>query len=255
MQGQIIDVDGQLRWEVEKTVPFEILQGQEPLSDNADEAIVLMHATSSNPMSNTMRCKGFIGTILVFALIDNGLTHSFVNPSVLQAQHYQIVSTNPIIVMVANGERRVTDSKCEALQFSIQGFEFHHNLRILLVRGYDVILGMDWLSKLSPMKIDWNQQWMKFNQEPDTVKLQVKGEDSVLNCCEAVELSSEWRPHFVLLIAQIWLYEGQQIKRIRYLWNWMKCCKSLLLCLRLSLNYLLKELWIIPLLYFQILNL
>jgi Retroviral aspartyl protease len=89
----------------------------------------------------------------VFALIDSGSTHSFVNPAVLQGQSYHIVNTNPMVVMVANENKMVTDSKCEALLFSIQNHEFKHDLRVLSVKGYDVILGLDWLSKLDHMRI------------------------------------------------------------------------------------------------------
>jgi Retroviral aspartyl protease len=111
--------------------------------EDTEEAIVSMHATSSKPVYNTMKFKGVIGHVPVSALLDSGSTHSFVNPLVLHENTHQITSTNPMIVMVANGERMVTDSKCEALQFSIQGHDFQHDLRVLPVKGYDVILGLD----------------------------------------------------------------------------------------------------------------
>jgi Retroviral aspartyl protease len=181
----------------------------EETQENTEEVIVLMHATSNNPVSNTMRFKGFIGTVPVFALIDSGSTHSFVNPAVLHTQKHPVISTNPMIVMVANGERMVTDSKCEALQFSIQGIKFHHDMRILPVKGYDVILGLDWLSKLGPMRIDWHHKWVEFNQGNHIVKLQVVEEGSTLSLCEAIELPTEWKPQSEILVAQIWSCEGQ----------------------------------------------
>jgi hypothetical protein len=51
---------------------------------NAEEAIVSMQATTSNPKSSTMKFKGYIGKIPVTALVDSGSTHSFVNPVVLK---------------------------------------------------------------------------------------------------------------------------------------------------------------------------
>jgi hypothetical protein len=44
---------------------------------------VSMHATSSNHVHNFMRFKYMMGTILVFALIDNGITHNFINLTLL----------------------------------------------------------------------------------------------------------------------------------------------------------------------------
>jgi Retroviral aspartyl protease len=104
-----------------------------------------------------MKFKGTIGQVPVFALIDSESTHSFMNLAVLQAQAYHIVSTNPMVVIGANENKMVKDSKCEALLFSIQNYEFKHDLRVLLIKGYDVILGLDWLSKLGPMRIDSQQ--------------------------------------------------------------------------------------------------
>jgi hypothetical protein len=60
-----------------------------------------------------------MGTILVFSLIDNGITHNFINLTLLNEKNYQVVSTNPMIVIVDNGARIVTYSKCEALHFTI----------------------------------------------------------------------------------------------------------------------------------------
>lgn len=79
-----------------------------------------MHATTTNPQINTMRFKGKIGDIHVYVLFDSGSTHSFVDPTMLKGQSCQVVETNPMIIIVANGERMVTDSKYEVLTFIIQ---------------------------------------------------------------------------------------------------------------------------------------
>jgi Retroviral aspartyl protease len=162
-----------------------------------------MHATAKSPVHNTMRFQGVIGKLLMFALIDSDSTHSFVNPSVLQEHIHTIVATNPMVVMVANGDRMVTDSKCEALHFSIQGNEFSHDIMLLPVTGYDVILGLDWLSKFGPMRVDWQNRWVEFNQNGTTIKLQVPPVSAALHQCEAVELSAEWKPQQKILVAQI----------------------------------------------------
>jgi Retroviral aspartyl protease len=106
---------------------------EEGVECSTEETIISMHATSNNPTHNTMRFKGIIRNQPVFALIDSDNTHSFINPGVLQPSSHHVVATNPTMVRVANGERMVTDSKCEALQFSIQGHDFQHDLRILPV--------------------------------------------------------------------------------------------------------------------------
>jgi hypothetical protein len=98
-----------------------------------------------------------IAKIPVCALLDSGSTHSFVNPAVLQGASFKLTQTAPMILKVANGARMVTDTQCEALQFSIQGYQFDKDVRVLDVSGDDMILGLDWLTSLGPMKIDWGK--------------------------------------------------------------------------------------------------
>jgi Retroviral aspartyl protease len=62
---------------------------------------------------------------------------------VLQGVEHQIKETHHLIVIVANGARMVTDSKCTSLQFHLQGHEFQGDFRLLQIKGYDMILGLD----------------------------------------------------------------------------------------------------------------
>jgi Retroviral aspartyl protease len=157
----------------EEEMPMPEKEGWITLEEDtkAEEAIVSMHATTSNPKPSTMKFKGYIGKIPVTALVDSGSTHSFVNPVVLKGQNCQIMETHPMVVMVANGEKMVTDSKCESLLFSIQGTKFNSDLRLLPIQGYDVILGLDWLSQWGDMQINWHDKWLKFQREDQEIKL------------------------------------------------------------------------------------
>jgi Ty3 transposon capsid-like protein len=100
-------------------------------AEMAEEAIVSLYATHSHPQMSTMRFKGQVGLKHVYALLDSGSTHSFVDPTVLVDQKCQIMHTNPLIVMVANGSKMVTDFKYSALNFTLQGHEFTGDLRVL----------------------------------------------------------------------------------------------------------------------------
>lgn len=56
--------------------------------------------------------------------------------------------------------------------WAIQGHSFHTTLKIIPLRGYDVILGMDWLEAHSPMEIHWAEKWLQFNHFQKPVRLQ-----------------------------------------------------------------------------------
>lgn len=49
---------------------------------------------------------------------------------------------------------------------------FTHSLKILPLHSYDLIVGMDWLEKFSPMKVDGKVKWMQIPLGPHTVLLQ-----------------------------------------------------------------------------------
>lgn len=59
-----------------------------------------------------------------------------------------------MIVAAANGQQMTSNTACQDCQFSIQGHEFLQTLRLLDVKGYDVILRADWLYTHSPVGLD-----------------------------------------------------------------------------------------------------
>jgi hypothetical protein len=80
-----------------------------------------------------MKLKGEVVTNkAICALLDSGSTHSFINPVVIDGIKCKLVKTNPMVVMMANGEKMVTDTKCQDLQYTLQGFEFTDNFMLLV---------------------------------------------------------------------------------------------------------------------------
>lgn len=134
----------------------------------AEEAIVSTCATSSNPRLSTMKFKGKIGNRDVYALLDSGSTHSFIHPEVLTGVNCTLSQTIPMVVMMANGDKLVTYTKCEGLTYSLQGYPFTDNLRVLNIQGYDMILSIDWLTQYRPMQVDWLEKWISFEKKGST---------------------------------------------------------------------------------------
>jgi Retroviral aspartyl protease len=130
-QEKILDID--------PIVELDSLPNTEELMLAPEETIVSMHVITNNLKVHTMYFEGFIGQTPILALVDSSNTHNFVNLMVLKGQNYKIIYTHPTIVMVVNENRMVTYFKCESLYFSIQDNEFHGDLRLLPLRGYDVL--------------------------------------------------------------------------------------------------------------------
>lgn len=59
-------------------------------------------------------------------------------------------------------------------QWQCANAQFTNSFKILPLKCYDGILGMDWLSKHSPMQVDWESKWLAFEVNGQSIFLQVE---------------------------------------------------------------------------------
>ncbi|KAJ1702741.1 hypothetical protein LUZ63_002520 [Rhynchospora breviuscula] len=187
----------------DEMVTFE----EEPTSSEPtriEEAVISLFAAKDSKRVRNMKFKGFVGQTPVCALIDSGSTHSFVNPNILYTHQCNISRTDPMSVVVANGNRMMTDSECKGFKFSIQGNEFVKDVRLLDIKGYDLILGLDWLTERGPMMVDWKKGCLKFKSGDKEVKLQVCEEVAEVSMCDTeINLVQERKRGNEVVIAQL----------------------------------------------------
>ncbi|KAJ1685411.1 hypothetical protein LUZ63_016801 [Rhynchospora breviuscula] len=153
--------------------------------ENFEETVISLFAAKDTSRVKNMKFKGFVGQTPVCALIDSGSTHSFVNPNILFSKSFQIFQTAPMSVVVTNGNKMMTDAECKSLKFSIQGNEFIKDMRVLDIKGYDLILGLDWLTDRGPMLVDWKKGCLKFKNGDKEIKLQVCEEIAEVAMCHS----------------------------------------------------------------------
>ena len=97
------------------------------------------------------------GTFLIFSswasvLIDSGASHSFISASFARALDLQISRLDPpMLVDTPVGGRVVIDRVCRDCDLTIQDRTFTFDFIVLDMTGFDVILGMDWLSSVRAM--------------------------------------------------------------------------------------------------------
>jgi hypothetical protein len=56
--------------------------------------------------------------------------------------------------------------------WSVQGYEFHTDLKVLILQNFDMILGMDWLELHSPMKVHWAHKCLAISYASKIVTLE-----------------------------------------------------------------------------------
>jgi hypothetical protein len=107
----------------------------------------------------------------ILILVDSGRTHSFLSSAIASQLTGVQPLAKPVSVKIADGVVVVCDSELPAVEWSVQGYRFHSNLKVLPLGLYDLILGMDWLEAFSPMKINWQQKWMSITYGSQQVLL------------------------------------------------------------------------------------
>ena len=96
---------------------------------------------------HTVRGKILIQSVSVDVLFDSGCTHSFLSSRLVKSLGLQ-TSTLPKTyrVTTATGDREVTTLGVTNLSLDIQGKPYVWNFIVYGIIGFDVLLGMDWLS-------------------------------------------------------------------------------------------------------------
>ncbi|KAJ4756090.1 polyprotein [Rhynchospora pubera] len=183
---------------------------EEMSDDEIEQAVITMFNTMDSKRGKMMKFKGDIGKVPICALLDSGSTHSFVHPDVLQHIQPKLRQTGPMVVTIANGAKMVTDIQCDSLQFRLQGHEFERDMRVLDVQGYDMILGIDWLTSLGPMKVDWGKGEIEFKKEEKEIKLQVQEEKAQIKMYKGkVDIDKEQKKGSEIMLAHIMCMESQ----------------------------------------------
>jgi hypothetical protein len=131
-------------------------------------AVAVTGVESSRSMRSLVKIQGHDVVILV----DSSSSHSFLSTSLAPKLGGESVLPKPLQVKVANGAK--LQCKVQFLQaaWSIQGYQFYTDFKVLPLQHYDMILGYEWLEHFSPMKVHWGAKWMMIPYEHQSAVLQ-----------------------------------------------------------------------------------
>ena len=134
---------------------------------------ISIHILAGGSGHKTFKLKGSLEVKEVLILVDSDSTNYFLDERLVTYLQLQ-VSGAPLIVKVANGERLEFRQLSKPLEWKVHGYEFQHNLNTLKLGSCDMVLGVDWLARYSPIEFDFNKLSMKFRKGKEMVEL--KGE-------------------------------------------------------------------------------
>lgn len=108
----------------------------------------------------TMRFQGELQGKEILVLVNSGSSHTFVSANLASTLSGVSLLNKEVLVQVADGATIQCSSQLVNAKWSVQGCSFCTNMKVLPLEHYDLIVGMDWLEKFSPMKVHWKQKWM-----------------------------------------------------------------------------------------------
>ena len=88
---------------------------------------------------------------------------------------YQLVS--PFSEIVGNGDCITSKAICPNVIWGINQHKFRFDLKDMELRGWDIILGVDWMVHFSPITFDFHQLRISMYHEGEVIHLQGKAED------------------------------------------------------------------------------
>ncbi|GKA73965.1 ty3-gypsy retrotransposon protein, partial [Tanacetum coccineum] len=153
----------------------EVTAAEEEAMESGDISILNSLVGHGSPRS--LQLWGKIGDTRVHILIDNGSTHNFIRPDVVERLRVPLQATKVFKVYIGSGETLMCESVCSQVTLHVQGLDLKVDLYVLPMRGPDVVLGIQWLQQLGKVTHDYAQQVMEFTLL-DT-KYTLKGDESL----------------------------------------------------------------------------
>ena len=157
-------------------------------SDDSDSDLMVLSAEtqSSSKVARAIRLNCQVAGRKVVFLLDSGSSHSFLSSSLAGQWPQAVPLLNEQKVRIAGGGHLLCTHMIPQCLWTADGHEFKSDFKILLLNFYDGIIGMDWLSAIGTMQVNWQQKWLSFHRQGHLVFLQ--GEPPAEFECTVVEL-------------------------------------------------------------------
>ena len=148
-------------------VPDEESNFEDEVEENPE---ISLRAISGLRSSRTMQLQAKIADCPVWVLIDSGSTHNFIRSGMIPRLGISVQERPGLRVAVANGEKVSSGGICRGVAFQVGADSFITDFYSIPLDGFDVVLGIKWLSTLGPILWDFASLTMSFNVEGKPIK-------------------------------------------------------------------------------------
>lgn len=159
----------------------EVIQEEEPPVEQEkpvqEGAKVELMCISQNALQGTTRPDTFSVMILIngrraVGLVDSGSTGTFMDQEFALKSKCPIHQTLAKKIVVAGGGELLSEDQVPEIKYQIQGEDFSNGFNLIPLKGYEIILGADWIFTHSPITLDMKQRELVITKEKQKIILQ-----------------------------------------------------------------------------------
>ncbi|CAH9075070.1 unnamed protein product, partial [Cuscuta epithymum] len=149
----------------DKITPLELKTMQFSVSDEKE-------ITPVKTFKVRGKLKWHEGESTINVLIDGGATHNFLSLNLAEKWRIPYTHFTGNRVQLGNGECIPICGWCAGVDLNVQGIGIHQTYYLLELGSMDLVLGMDWLTSLGDMEINFQSQTFKWKVQGQEVILQ-----------------------------------------------------------------------------------
>ncbi|OMP09787.1 Retroviral aspartyl protease [Corchorus olitorius] len=144
---------------------------QNYIPPDSEDFQVSYYALHGHSPHRCLRLKAKIAGHLFTVLVDSGSTHNLIQPRVAHFLNLPVQPAPPLTIEVGNGETLKCSGRISDLNIELQQHQFTLDLFLLDIHGAEVVLGIQWLSQLGPIVMDFSGLTMTFLHGSELVTL------------------------------------------------------------------------------------
>lgn len=138
---------------------------QDHEEESSDEEVLSLSLAAAKGIQGkrTLRLQGIINHQELLILVDSGSSSTFISQGAVERLGCTTQQTTEVTMTAANGGKLASTTLVPQVTWWTQGHTFSTTTRVLDLKYYDMILGMDWLETHSPMWVHWKKKKMRFH--------------------------------------------------------------------------------------------
>jgi hypothetical protein len=154
--------------------------------------------------SHMIEVEGMINNQPLVILIDSGVSHSYVDPRVVESMHLmRSKHEKSWLVQLATGTKRKVIELVKSCSVDMNGMRTKAELNILPLGSYDCLIGMDWLDQHHALLDCRNKRFTCLNEEGNQVTIQGIPSAMVAREISAMQLKKCYRKGCQLFAARV----------------------------------------------------